>query len=281
MTSSILELFTMSTSKENVDWQSLVAQQYCPYIGKKCDKTRKSQPEVSIGTCTVNHGVRRVQGIVICPHRFLQRKQIFMDCLHLLTLHEPGNELHLVSEVAIPGGSVDYFLVSTRSRKVMDFVGIEVQALDTTGSVWPERQRFLRTVGLDTSDTSELSRVYGINWKMTAKTTLVQLHHKVETFEHVGKHFVLVLQDALLNYFAKEFVFGHIERAKLGDSMHFHAYSLETEDLSYHVHLASMLSTDANGIASALGLQNNPKVELEVIIAALQDKISDRSLLTV
>jgi len=86
---------------------------------------------------------------VICPTRLIERGQVFTDCIHLLTAHEPGDELHLVPEVAIPGGSVDYFLLSARSGKVKDFVGIEIQALDTTGTVWPERQRLLRRLGLD------------------------------------------------------------------------------------------------------------------------------------
>ena len=85
---------------------------------------------------------------MICPNRLLERKQIFLDCLHLLTLHEPGNELHVVQEVAIPGGSIDFFLVSTRNDKVVDFVAIELQTLDTTGTVWPLRQRFLFDKGL-------------------------------------------------------------------------------------------------------------------------------------
>lgn len=32
---------------------------------------------------------------------------------------------------------------------------------------------------------------------MTAKTTLVQMHHKIQTFEHVNKRLVLVTQDGL------------------------------------------------------------------------------------
>ncbi len=70
-------------------------------------------------------------------------RQIFIDCLHLLTLHEPGNELHIVPEISIPGGNVDYFLVSVRNKEIKDFVGIELQTLDTTGTIWPERQRFV------------------------------------------------------------------------------------------------------------------------------------------
>ena len=80
---------------------------------------------------------------MICPFRLLERSQIFTDCVHLLRLHEPGNELRIVAELAVPGGSIDYCLVSVRDGKPRDFVGIELQTLDTTGTVWPERQRFL------------------------------------------------------------------------------------------------------------------------------------------
>lgn len=114
--------------------------------------------------------------VIICPHRLSERKQIFTDCLHLLTSHTPGNELHLVSEVSIPGGCVDYFLVSTdSSRKVKDFVGIELQTMDTTGTIWPERELTLKEMGLKYVEVTD-NKSYGMNWKMTAKTIFVQLH---------------------------------------------------------------------------------------------------------
>ena len=107
--------------------------------------------------------------------------------MHLLTLHEPGNELHIVPELSIPGGSIDYFLVSAKKGSVKDFVGIELQTLDTTGTVWPERQRFLKAQGMRVQKRdTDSPKPFGMNWKMTAKTTMIQLHHKVETFEHLA-----------------------------------------------------------------------------------------------
>ena len=79
--------------------------------------------------------------MMICPFRLLERNQSFVDCLHLLSAHEPGNVLHVVPEVSVPGGSVDYLLASVRNRRVVDFVGVELQTMDTTGTVWPARQR--------------------------------------------------------------------------------------------------------------------------------------------
>lgn len=276
---AIVELFTQSTLRDDVDWQGLIDSQYCAYLDRKCIKVRKSQPEISIGTCSVRHGAKQVRDVIICPHRFLERGQIFLDCLHLLTLHEPGNELHCIAEVTIPGGSVDYFLVSVHNGQVVDFVGIELQALDTTGTLWPSRQQFLRLSGVEGETESTTKNPYGVNWKMTAKTTLVQLHHKVETFEGLGKHLVLVLQDSLLNYMQREFNFEHIQDAKLGHTMHFHAYALQQREHDYHIRLASRLSTDANGIATSLGLKTSANVELEVIHLLLQSKLSSRTLL--
>jgi hypothetical protein len=281
MSIPIVELFTTSTSRDDVDWAELVTSQHCAYLGRTCVKVRKSQPEISIGTCSINHGTKQNHDLIVCPHRFLERGQIFFDCLHLLTLHEPGNELHRVAEIEIPGGSVDYFLVSVRDSKVVDFVGIELQALDTTGTLWPSRQKFLESVGLAITDGLGSTSPYGVNWKMTAKTTLVQLHHKIETFEGLGKHLVLVLQDKLLDYMGREFNFAHVQAAKLGHSMHFHAYALQQQGNDYGLNLVSRSSTDASGIAASLGLQMDANVELEVILTLLQRKISPRTLLRI
>lgn len=279
----IAELFNFSTKNENVNWNEVLTTQHCGYLNKKCIKVRKSEPNISIGTCTVEYG-KENNGVIICPHRLIEKRQIFIDCIHLLTLHEPGNELHVISEVGIPGGSVDYFLASVKDKKVIDFVGIELQTLDTTGTVWPERQRFLTDLNiLEEPEEGYGDKPYGMNWKMTAKTILVQLHHKIVTFEHLSKHLVLVLQDHLLNYMKKEFSFSHINTVpKVGDPMHFHSYKLELgNDQNYHIKLNERLSTDSSGLATAMGLKAEAKVELEMIIKTLEAKISDNTLLTI
>jgi len=146
--SDVIELFGKPTAaRKNQDWESLVKKQWCPFLDRRCIKVRKSQPDISIGTCSVLYGKAK-RPIVICPFRLLERRQVFTDCLHLLALHEPGNELHVVPEVSVPGGSVDYFIASARNGKVKDFVGVELQTLDTTGTVWPARQKYLKDLGI-------------------------------------------------------------------------------------------------------------------------------------
>lgn len=242
----IVELYGVPTdTKDAPDWSAIAERQHCPFLGRKCIKVRKSEPEQTIGTCTIAYG-REPKPIVICPHRLLERGQVFVDCLHLLHFHEPGNQLHLVPEVTIPGGSVDYFLVSAIGKRVRDFVGIEFQTLDTTGTVWPDRQRLLKESGSEYS-TEPLTggERFGMNWKMTAKTILVQLHHKVQTFER--------------------------------DPMQIHTYRLDQDEVTGAIllQLSLRLSTDADGVATALGLQVDQKVEVEQLISMLELKISD------
>lgn len=279
--SRVLELYGISTSRDAGSWKEIVERQDCPYLNGRCIKTRKSSPKITIGTCSVLYSKDEKQ-IMICPHRLLERRQVFLDCIHLLTLHEPGNELHIVSEVTIPGGSVDYFLVSTKRRNVVDFAGIELQTIDTTGTVWPARQEFLQKKSLALDDSEiDFTKRFGMNWKMTAKTILVQLNHKIRTLENINKHLVLVIQDHLLEYMRREFKFDHLNLARLGDPMHIHTYTLnQIEDGFYRLDLNERFSTDAEGIAVSLGLQADPNIALEKITANLEARISQDTLFT-
>jgi hypothetical protein len=275
----VIELFGHNTNNKATQWKDIVEKQWCPYSNKRCYKVRKSQPEISIDTCTVLYGVNK-QSIIICPNRLLQNRKVFIDCIHLLHLHQPGNDLHVVAELSIPGGSVDYVIASVRDNKVKDFVGLEFQTLDTTGTVWPERQKFLLDIGVNKTNT-ESGGTFGMNWKMTAKTILVQLHHKISTFEYLQKHLVLIIQDNFLDYMKKEFNFKNINNpALIGDSLQFHSYSLEGEN-NKSLKLKERLSTNSIGIAECLGLNAEKSVDLEIMFKAIEKKISNKTLLKI
>lgn len=278
--SKVAELYGFATF-QSVDWKAVAAAQHCPFLNRKCLKNRKSEPEITIGTCTMTYG-RQLRPVMTCPFRLLERSQIFTDCVHLLKLHEPGNELRIVAELAVPGGSIDYCLVSVRDGKPRDFVGIELQTLDTTGTVWPERQRFLRQhkVHVKRQDAAS-TKSFGMNWKMTAKTILVQLNHKIATFEYLSKRLVLVLQDYLLDYMRGEFAFNHIQGVRDGDPMQFHAYELRQEAVAYSLNLKERISTDTAGIALCLGLQADTRVELRTILEQIESKLPQSTLLTI
>lgn len=276
--SKVKEMFGIYCNGQ-VDLTNALSRQICPYSHKKCYKTRKSDSQTAIGTCTVEY---QQKDIIICPNRLMENNQIFIDCLHLLTLHEPGNELYVIPEVSIPGGSVDYFLVSANTGKVKDFTGIELQTMDTTGTVWPERQRLLRKMGFQVDEADvQNQRTYGMNWKMTAKTILIQMHHKSETFEYLNKHLVLIIQEPFFDYIKREFSFEGIYGARVGDPVHIHSYDIKENRGRLKLSLENRVSTDSSGIAQSLGLNAQTKVELKDIIATLEAKMSDEYRLVI
>ena len=277
MSGVLLELFGLAAT-DRVDWNQIVRSQSCPLLGGDCLKIRKSRPDIAIGTCAVAYGVTNTP-VIICPYRLLERRQLFTDCLHLLSRHQPGNELHVVREMKLPGGNVDFFVVSARDRRPVDFVGLELQTLDTTGTVWPTRQRFLKSQGVRVNNADVASRKsFGINWKMTAKTVLVQLHHKVTTFEGLGKHLVVAMQDCLFDYINREFELQHLNQPSHGDALHLHVYNLGNDTSNLRLQLADRRSTDSTGVAKALGLKTEAKVELDQLLSRIEAKLSDSTL---
>lgn len=114
-----------------------------------------------------------------------------------------------------------------------------------------------------------------MNWKHTAKTTLVQLHHKVETFEHIDRKLVLVLQDLLMEYMRREFDFQHLTSpAALDDAMHFHPYVMTRNgNGGYRLSRGSRFSTDATGIERCLDLRADTRIELPEISSELRMRI--------
>lgn len=269
----VVELYG-KRAKDIQDITSLLASQHCPYTCKRCVKMRKSTSEITIGTCVVRH---QGKPMIICPYRMLERQKVFLDCVHLLKSHEPGNDLYVIPEIQIPGGNVDYFLVSARNGKVVDFVGIEFQTLDTTGTLWPERQLFIN----EFTENKELveDKTCAINWKMSAKTILVQLHHKVATFSAINRHLVLVIQTPFWNYINNTFDTTSVRRPTLADVLHIHAYSLE--ESNYTLALLDRASTDEEGVAQLLGLGVAAQVEFEKIRNILEEKLSDKYLLRI
>jgi hypothetical protein len=180
------------------DLRTALVDEWCPFLQRHCVKIRKSNPDQTIGACAVGYGGKAV---LICPHRFIANERIFHDALSLLKPGDTTTRLVFVPEISIPGGSIDYFLVALAAeQEVIDFVGLEIQTLDTTGTggIWSARQDLLQGVFAE-------HYAYGMNWKMTAKTILIQLHHKASAFEAIGKRLALVLQAEFFDYLRRQF----------------------------------------------------------------------------
>jgi len=87
---------------------------------------------------------------------------------------------------------------------------------------------------------------------------------------------VLVLQNRLLDYMKRNFQFHLINhQARIGDSLHFHAYGLyQAESGGHSLQLEERASTDVEGLKTSLGLQAEQRIELMAILNALERKIT-------
>jgi hypothetical protein len=226
-------------------------------------KQRKSKASQTIGSCIVGC---QDQPLIICPHRFLTGNQIFHDAIPLLVA---GLEYAVLSEIAMPGGSVDYFLIGMDTGTVKDYSGIEIQSLDTTdsGAIWQARDDALQGAMLD-------SYGYGINWKMSAKTILMQLHHKALAFEALHKKLILVLQQTFFEYMCREFQTDHIHDAAETDAVHFHMYDMSLQNGALDLHLVGRKSTDILGIERMLTLGRAAEIMEEDVLARIQGKMT-------
>lgn len=254
---------TLVTRSSRSDLAPLFEAQECPSLEKRCVKQRKSDPSQTIGSCTVGY---QNGPLIICPHRFLHRQQIFLDCVPLL---RRDLKYLIVPEVAMPGGSVDYFVVAVdEDDEVLDYAGIEIQSLDTTGSggIWKARQDLLH-------GNLKSSYPYGINWKMSAKTILVQMHHKAAAFEALGKKLILVVQNRFFDYIAREFQTDRLHPAEDRDSVHFHIYNAALLGSELRIVLSERKSTDVLGVERMLSSGQTPEILAEEIIDRIRAKM--------
>lgn len=70
--SKISEFFGLNCKDESLDFEAAMNTQICPYTQRVCTKMRKSDPDIKIGTCSVQY---QHQDVIICPYRLLEHEQ--------------------------------------------------------------------------------------------------------------------------------------------------------------------------------------------------------------
>jgi hypothetical protein len=247
--------------------QLAIDAEQCPFLGSRCvkyPKVRRQPGQLipTLGSCVVTFP--KVGPLIFCPKRFLENRQIFLDCTGLI--RGPGR-YYVVPEVAIPAGNVDYFLVRRdRDETILDYLGIEVQSLDTTGSVWQAREDVLHR-GL-------IAPVYqvGVNWKMSAKTILVQLAHKAPIFEALGKKLVLVAQTEFINYIRREFDAAQLRNADASDPVIFHTYDCVNLGGALSIVKRDAFSTSGAGVQRMVTRIEGPEYTDEMIKEKIREQ---------
>ena len=145
--------------------------------------------------------------------------------------------------------------------------------MDTTGSIWNERQDVLRENGYAVDAGEARSKGASLNWKMTGKTILAQLVQKSQLFAGMNKNLVLVCQTPLYDYMAANFNFTGVHEADLRDVMHFHLYDFVEFNNGMVLSLNLMRSASLEAVEAIMGDDPEANHELEEIFSVLERRL--------
>ncbi len=196
----------------------------CPFVNTTCTKRSTADKRNPYPVCTLE---RNKGGIIcVCPKRFYERDFLQDVIEHAWTGPKPRNP-QVAPEVQMEDfGNVDFVIADFDENGTLDqFLSVELQAIDITGSVRPAYDAILRGEILEKRPT------YGFNWKNVSKRYMNQLIAKGYYHHHWGTKIVAVIQDDVYEYFRKDANFFTTE--KLDDSninIVFMTYGFECHD---------------------------------------------------
>ncbi len=193
------ELFGHNTQNEpGREIKARFAAQHCPFLGKECNKPRKSQPKIKIGTCSLGYQGRNqveYKPVIVCPHRF--EASVVFDSIRREFF--PGeSRIKWVREVKIGhAGSVDFVAaVLDGQNRIKKYLCVEIQAGGTTGTPYGAVDEYLKGFQF-----TKNSYNYGINWANEyVKTMMQQALKKGKIVAAWKKQIVFVLQDIGMEY---------------------------------------------------------------------------------
>lgn len=169
----------------------------CPFIQSRCIKRSARFPLEPYPVCSIWKGNSSPQNpqtdlICVCPKRFYAVDFLKEVVSHCWPGPAPANA-KVVPEVQMKGfGNVDFVIADIAADgSVGQFLSVELQAIDITGSVSPAYD------GLRSSSDLAKRPTYGLNWDNVYKRYITQLIRKGYFHHHWKSKIVAVIQDQI------------------------------------------------------------------------------------
>lgn len=234
-------------------------QQFCPFIGRQCNKPRKSEPEVKVGICSLGYKNfdNDFEPMIICPNRFLEG--IVFDTIKqkFFPTWKPEQTKWIKGVNLGVGGNMDFVAskISENNDSVEDFLCVEFQANGTTGSPYGYVKDLISNGCYSEKYT------YGLNWANEfMKTMMQQVYKKGNIVAHWGRKIVFVIQDT-----AMEYLYHTVDTSELRECMedpiHFFTYKIiwNDEKCKFELCHSGWKSADLHGINTILAGANLEK----------------------
>ena len=168
----------------------------CPFIGSKCTKRSASLGSEPYPVCSIRRNIGGAPArICVCPKRFYSI-DLLTDIVGNCWPGEPPANPTIAREVKMTGfGNVDFVIADIgQEGAITEFLSVELQAIDITGSVMPAYQ------ALRADRIAERRPSYGLNWGNVYKRYITQLIRKGYFHHHWGTKIVAVMQDVVYDY---------------------------------------------------------------------------------
>lgn len=171
----------------------------CPFVNSTCTK-RSHQVSGPFPVCSVyrwqGRGDNKTHAglVCVCPNRLFQAN-IVKDVLQHCWPGTPPESPRIAYEVKMADfGKVDCVIADVGAdQNVKQFVSVELQTVDITGSYFPAYAALINSQSLSTPPQ------YNFNWRNVYKRYIMQLIFKGFFHHHWNTRIVAVMQDVLVD----------------------------------------------------------------------------------
>ena len=235
----------------------------CPFIGDTCIK-RGHNTRDPFPVCTLwklkgkGHNRQPNRPVIVCPKRFFQAN-IVDDILEHCWIGEYNREhIQAVREVKMgKAGNVDMVICDTsKLPDIENFVSVELQAVDITGTVSDAYTAHLNRKGLSSYPN------YNFNMSNVSKRYLYQLIKKGYFHSTWRKKIVAVVQDFLLEDIRERVRFASTNPKDENTDIVFMSYTLETSSVNeegfFDLKLQDIIGASHSALMSAVVYEQPP-----------------------
>jgi hypothetical protein len=237
------------------------AEYECPYVNSTCTK-RSQRSSGPFPCCSVFRKEKNgsLTPVVVCPKRLYQA-DIFHDVIKNCWPGDPPTNPIFVHEVKMGGvGNVDMVVADLTAdrEKVRDFISVELQAIDITGSYEPAYSAIVLNKALEKKPT------YNFNYRNVQKRFVTQLVDKGFYHHHWGTKIIAVVQDIIFDKLKDKIKFDEV--AVKDSNVVFLQYKMEPierdGDIVYELKFKGIVGTTHSSLMmSSLYQPTPPKAE--------------------
>lgn len=237
----------------------------CPFIKSRCPKRSTNLPDEPYPVCTLwrkGNGAADPKNdlIFVCPKRFYAVDFLTDVIEHCWPGEKPKNPM-VAPEVKMAGfGNVDFVIADVQDDGEVDqFLSVELQAIDITGSVFKAYQ------GLRAGADLEKRPTFGLNWDNVYKRYITQLIRKGYFHHHWKSKIVAVIPEQVYQYIVGRADFIRSPDVKSAQvNIIFMTYRLEhdpTRPGEYRPQLVTVEGTSHSSLQNAILYKDAPLKE--------------------